>query len=194
MTQDFANSKRKHSATTRKPRRKRSTNSPPSRGTWFAAGMLTGAFSTGLLWLALQTPDRLLMSEDPAPSGGPASDGSETTAGSKQDELRFDFYTLLPQQRVEVDVDQADIDAARNSRNSDQYLLQAGSFRLEEDADQRRADLILLGLDVRIQETTNDNGRWYRVYIGPFDSRSKLAKARSLTAQEGIDTLLLRNR
>ena len=185
MTQDFASKKRKRPATTRKSRGKRRTTRPSSNGTWFAAGLLTGAFSTGLLWLALQQPD------GPPVSGDPAS-GGKTTSSDEQDGLRFDFYTLLPQQRVEVDVDQTDIDAARNNRNNDQYLLQAGSFRLEEDADRRRGTLILLGLDARIQEVDGDNGRWYRVYVGPFESRSKLAKARSLTAQQGIGTLLVK--
>jgi cell division protein FtsN len=99
---------------------------------------------------------------------------------------------LLPEQKVEVEVDPASIDAARNSPSSDQFLLQAGSFQLAEDADRRRGELVLLGLDSHVQKTSVDNGRWYRVYIGPFESRSKLAKARSVTAQQGIDTLLLK--
>ena len=43
-----------------------------------------------------------------------------------------------------------------------------------------------------MEETVGDNGRWFRVYLGPFESRSRLAKARSMTAQQGIDTLLLK--
>ena len=43
-----------------------------------------------------------------------------------------------------------------------------------------------------VEETTGSNGRWFRVYVGPFESRSKMAKARSLTASQDIDTLLLK--
>jgi cell division protein FtsN len=70
--------------------------------------------------------------------------------------------------------------------------LQAGSFRQREDADRRRAELLLLGLEPRVEEATGDNGRWYRVYLGPYDSRAKMARARSLTAGQDIDTLLLK--
>ena len=72
------------------------------------------------------------------------------------------------------------------------YLLQAGSFRQLEDADRRRAELLLLGLQPEIEETSGDNGRWFRVYLGPFDSRSTMSRARSLTAGQDIDTLVLK--
>ena len=74
------------------------------------------------------------------------------------------------------------------------YLLQAGSFKQQEDADRRRAELLLLGLEPRVEASSGDNGRWFRVYLGPFDSRSAMAKARSLTAAQDIDTLLLKRR
>ena len=75
---------------------------------------------------------------------------------------------------------------------AERYLLQAGSFRQRQDADARRAELLLLGLEPRIEEASGDNGRWYRVYLGPYDSKSNMARARSLTAAQGIDTLLLK--
>ena len=62
------------------------------------------------------------------------------------------------------------------------------------DADRRRAEMLLLGLEPRIEETNGSNGRWYRILVGPFETRSQLAKARSLTAQQGIDTLLLKQK
>ena len=50
----------------------------------------------------------------------------------------------------------------------------------------------MTGLDARVEETQGDNGRWFRVYIGPFDSRNGVSRARALTAQQGIDTLLMK--
>ena len=73
-----------------------------------------------------------------------------------------------------------------------QYVLQAGSFRASADADRRRGELALLGLEAAVEEINTDTGSWHRVYIGPFESRSAMAKARSLTAQSDIDTLLLK--
>jgi len=58
--------------------------------------------------------------------------------------------------------------------------------------DRRRGELALLGLEATIELTRGSNGVWYRVYLGPFESRSAMAKARSMTAQQSIDTLLMK--
>ena len=71
--------------------------------------------------------------------------------------------------------------------------LRAEDFAHREFLVQTRADmLILLGLEPRVEESNGGNGRWYRVYVGPFESRSKMAKARRLTTAENIETLLLK--
>ena len=184
MTQDFASKSRKTA-----PRKSAKKSSPKRNGNspwvWFFTGMLCGIFATALAWLGLQQPDEASYAASQPLAA--ATEGSDADQGP-----RFDFYTLLPEQKVEVEVDEAEIAAARSQRANDEYLLQAGSFKLAEDADRRRAELLLLGLEAHVEDTTGDNGRWFRVYIGPFESRSKLAKARSLTAQQGIDTLLLK--
>lgn len=192
MTQDFASSSRKSAGGKRKnPGNQRSgaktgKTSASSPGLWFSAGLLSGIFLCGLGWLASQQPDEAAV----AASAGQAIPTPNPDAAASGP--RFDFYTLLPGQKVEVEVDPASVAAARSSSGDDRYLLQAGSFKQAEDADRRRGELILLGLEAQVEEANGDNGRWYRVYIGPFESRSKLAKARSLTAQQGIDTLLLK--
>ena len=192
MTQDFASNNRTSSGNKRKSTGNKRTpaktpkSAAPSPGLWFSAGLLCGIFLCGLAWLATQQPDSAAL-EATSSQASPRPTTESTASGP-----RFDFYTLLPEQKVEVDIDPASIATARNSRANDQFLLQAGSFKQEEDADRRRGELILLGLNALVEETKGDNGRWFRVYIGPFESRSKLAKARSLTAQQGIDTLLLK--
>ena len=47
-----------------------------------------------------------------------------------------------------------------------QYVLQAGSFRASTDADRRRGELALLGLEAAVEEISTDTGSWHRVYIG----------------------------
>jgi len=192
VTQDFASNNRSGSGGKRKsPGNKRTpakAGKPAtiSPGLWFSAGLLCGVFICGLGWLAAQRPDTAAL-EAASGQASPQPAADSTSRGP-----RFDFYTLLPEQKVEVEIDPASIATARSNPSNDQYLLQAGSFKQEEDADRRRGELILLGLDAQVEKTSGDNGRWYRVYICPFESRSKLAKARSLTAQQGIDTLLLK--
>ncbi|MBT4521928.1 MAG: sporulation protein [Halieaceae bacterium] len=107
---------------------------------------------------------------------------------------RYDFYTLLPEQTIDIEVDPDEIPEhpPATGDKDEVYLLQAGSFKQREDADRRRAELLLLGLNPKVEQVTSDSGNWFRVYLGPFESRLSLNKARGLTASQNIDTLLLR--
>jgi cell division septation protein DedD len=188
VNKDFANSKRK-AAKAGKTRQANASTLAAARKesapwVWFVSGLLCGVFLSALSWLAFQAPDASKLAEE--------QDAGSPTPATSDPGPRFDFYTLLPEQTIRLDTDSTAAKPTPESRSEDQYLLQAGSFKQPEDADRRRGELLLLGLDAHVEEAEGDNGRWYRVYIGPFQSRSKLAKARSLTAQQGIDTLLLR--
>ena len=191
MAKDFA--KGKQSASRRQaPRRKKRQDSGSARG-WklYGAGVLTGVFLSFLAYLGTL----------PQPGDAPAEQ-TATTSPEPAPKPRFDFYTLLPEQEIDVDVEPAEVEPARDIGNpppgagsSEVYILQAGSFRQRADADRRRAELLLLGLEPSIRQGDGDNGRWYRVYLGPFETRSAMNRARGLTAAQDIDTLLLkRNR
>ncbi len=157
---------------------------PGSALRWYGAGVLTGLFLSFLLYLGTLPPTGAPQAQPPA--------GNETAAEAPP-KPRFDFYTLLPEQSIEEDVAPREQAQPRTaSQPQEYYLLQAGSFRQREDADRRRAELLLLGLEPRIEESNGDNGRWFRVYLGPFESRSKMSRARSLTAGQNIDTLVLK--
>ena len=151
---------------------------------WYGAGVITGVFLSFMVYLGTL----------PAEVATGESAASAEEAQEAAPRPRFDFYTLLPEQTIDVEVDPAEVTAPREgaSATREVYVLQAGSFRQREDADRRRAELLLLGLQPEIEETSGDNGRWFRVYLGPFDSRSKMSKARSLTAGQDIDTLVLK--
>ncbi len=183
MPQDYA--RKRKPAASKRPRAagRNSRGQAPSPRNWFFAGLGCGVFLSALVWLAAQQPELV---------NTVAAVGDRTLEEDSAPKPTFDFYTLLPEQQVEVDVEPPSAEQQSRRTPIDQYLLQAGSFQLAEDADRRRAQLILLGLEARVQETLGSNGRWFRVYIGPFESRSRLEKARSLTAQQGIDTLLLK--
>ena len=147
----------------------------------FIAGCLVGIAATvGLMRSSNESTDPIASPTPPPPS-------VEVAASP-----RFDFYTVLPNQALELnpDIEPADLEAGSQSRA--QYILQAGSFRQQSDADRRRGELALLGLEATVEPSDNDNGRWYRVYLGPFESRSEMARARTLTAQADMDTLLLK--
>lgn len=168
------------------PARKKasSNNSTSSPWRWYGSGLLSGFFLSFLLYMGT-LPQNVDNTSEAAPAVA-------EPAAATLPKPRFDFYTLLPEQRMEVDVDPAEVAQKRPTSSTETYVLQAGSFKQKDDADRRRAELLLLGLTPNIEEANGDNGHWYRVYLGPFASRSAMAKARGLTAAQNIDTLLLK--
>lgn len=108
----------------------------------------------------------------------------------KNSQVAFDFYEIL--KGKEVNVDDRVIEKTPEQKNII-YYLQAGSFKQASDADTLRAKLLLQGLSVSVEKTTNKNGQeWHRVVAGPFDTRSKLAKARGILASNEINSIVLK--
>jgi cell division protein FtsN len=194
VPQDFA--KRKKDTNTRKPavekmqaRRTTGNNEPSGKGfRLYFAGVLTGVFLSFLAYLGTLT--------------NPADPTLETGISPPAAEIpkpRFDFYTMLPKQTLDPEKEPDKVEPAADvskppAANSapEPLLLQAGSFRQREDAERRRAELLLLGLAAKVEETSNANGHWFRVYLGPFDSHESMTKARGLMANQNIESVLLK--
>ncbi len=181
MSHDFAN----------KPKPKGKTRKSTSRKSkvpgwvWLLTGIVTGLFIQFLVNLT---------QVDPAAAPKPKADNKPTADQKVESTTQFDFYTLLPEREVLVPVDKEE-QRPQEAAAKLQYILQAGSFRNGADADRLRAQLILLGLEARVDAVSVEGGDvWHRVQVGPFTSRSKLAKARSTLINEGIDTLLLKRK
>lgn len=147
----------------------------------FIVGVVAGAVmgAAGMLWLM----------RDNGPAK-PVPARIDATAEEEAARPRFDFYTVLPEEELQLAKPQAQ--EAQQIREAQQYILQAGSFRRPEDADRRKGELAFLGLESEVQRSENEHGVWYRIYIGPFDSRSDMTRARSLAEQADIDTLLIK--
>ena len=71
-------------------------------------------------------------------------------------------------------------------------MLQAGSFTLFEDADRRRAELALHGIESQIQRVSIDDRVFHRVRIGPTDDLDELNLLRSRLRAAQIDVLRIR--
>ena len=150
----------------------------------YFAGLLSGVFLCFLVYLATLPP-----ADAPAP-------GPEATAvasvPAEPPKPRFDFYTMLPQQTLDGPVEPAEVTTPPAGATEESYLLQAGSFRQREEADRRRAELLLLGLQPSVEESDSDTGHWFRVYLGPYNSHAEMTRARSLMAAQDVDSLLLK--
>ena len=182
MTHDYAKKNR--------PGKKAET--PPKRQipawVWLIFGIAIGVFISFLAFLADITPDPAT----PEPLTKRAVSDS-APADQQTNATRFDFYTLLPEREVIVPTDKDPVKS--EPREAVIYILQAGSFRKLADADRLRAQLILMGYETKVEAVSaKGDDLWHRVQIGPFNSRSALAKARSRLINKGIDTLLLRRK
>ena len=155
---------------------------------WLFTGVATGLFLAFLYHLAGLSPTpELSKGIIITSSGAPAQEKSST---------RFDFYTLLPDKEVvtpEAPTASKKSPSKATQLAPNQVIIQTGSFKSAQEADQRRAQLILLGMDAQIQAVELKPGEtWHRVQIGPFASASALSNTQSSLAQNRIEHIVLR--
>jgi cell division protein FtsN len=108
---------------------------------------------------------------------------------------RFDFYDMLPAFEMIIADDEPDVDIDVEPQAIDEpgiYLLQAGSFSTHNDADRRRAELALHGIESRVQRARVNNRDYYRVYVGPIDDLDELNVTRSRLRAAKIDVMRIR--
>lgn len=190
---------------TSSPRRRRKRQSPPG-WLWLLAGLAIGLFVALLLYLQ-QRPDKPVQAEVAVPPrqsqamterSQDARDVRKPTAKipPPPPKPRFDFYTILPEMEVPVPEDEITGKAREGVPQVEApgtYLLQAGSFRTREQADQLKAKLALLGLQSDIQTVTiNNKETWHRVRVGPFTDLKALNTARARLKENNLDAILLR--
>lgn len=190
MTQDFAKKKRSQSSSKSSPKKKTINRKRPTTKqkapawAWLIIGLLLAALITLLIYLA---------NKPAASETSQIGANTEITKQKKQKppQPRFDFYTILKDRKVEVVDRSAEIQAS--SPSNIHYFLQASSFRNKDDAESLRAKLLLINLPVNIEQKTNDSGSiWHRVIVGPFTSRSKMAKAQSTLASQNLRPLVIK--
>ena len=113
----------------------------------------------------------------------------------EQKESRFTFYDMLPNFEVVIPEQEPDVTADVEPRavvKPGLYILQAGSFTRFEDADRRRAELALQGIESTIQRVTIDDRTYHRVRIGPTDDLEELNVLRSRLRAAKIDAIRIR--
>jgi cell division protein FtsN len=74
------------------------------------------------------------------------------------------------------------------------YLLQAGAFKGQEDADGMKAKLALIGFEARIVTAEVNGVTFYRVRVGPYGQLDDMNKARTRLAENGIEASVVRQR
>lgn len=124
-----------------------------------------------------------------------AAPESTTEQNGAEEEPRFSFYSMLPSFEVVIPEEESDVRRDVEIEAVQQpgiYVLQAGSFRDSSDADRRRAEIALLGIESRIQRIEIDDRTYHRVRVGPIYDLDELNRVRAQLRGADIDVLRIR--
>lgn len=202
----------------RGPSKKKTSQRQVPGWVWMFTGLAAGLFVAFLFHLGKVQMSQGQQPQAPvAKNAAPKANKEAPASGAdkdKDDQPKFDFYAVLPKMEVIVpkgegengkagkkpapatankggsgNKNQAD-NAPVAGRHDSRYLLQAGSFRNQPDADRRRAELTLKGYEVSLQPVKLENGEtWHRVMIGPYDNVNALHRAQDKLVSAGVETL-----
>lgn len=129
------------------------------------------------------------------PSDTSAVPKDATTGTDAQGKPRFDFYTILPNTESPVTEQEIKKKETRTepSKSKETYYLQVGAFQTEQEADNMKAKLALLGLETIVQ-TANipDKGVLHRVRVGPFADLDQINKAKDELAKNGFNADMIK--
>jgi len=111
----------------------------------------------------------------------------------------FDFYQILPNMEVNVSEweaeDDGDIEeqADLGTENTGIYILQIGSFKQFDAADEIKAKLAFMGISAEIQRVViNGKDIRHRVRVGPYADSEKLSRIRSQLTENNLGYILLK--
>jgi cell division protein FtsN len=125
----------------------------------------------------------------PEVAAAPASAqaGEEDAAAATDAATSFDFYKMLPEQEVEVPPPSAARASAPSTLPQGEVVLQAGSFKSQDQAEKLRGRLAMYGVAARIQRFALEDETWYRVRIGPIATVEELDAVRAKLAEAEVD-------
>lgn len=141
----------------------------------FASALLIAGF-IWFLWFLNQQP------------AAPVTPVTDKTAQPrpKQDELPakpteepYQYIKELENKEVKVDV--------AEQQQSGPFQMQCGSFRQQQQAETLKAQIAFAGFSSEIRKTEGSAGIWYRVVLGPYESRRQALADRNRLRQHNIN-------
>ena len=96
----------------------------------------------------------------------------------------WDYIKSLPGYEVEVEV-------AEQQKSDKLYLLQCGSFRTRSQAEEMKAKIAFQGLEAQVRATTGSNGEWFRVIMGPLQTKRDAERAKHSLRKVNITTCMI---
>jgi cell division protein FtsN len=164
----------------------------------FVVGLALGLAVAVGVYLFDRRPAARLAQESPPMTRdeAPAAAKPAPASASQDAQTQFEFYEMLPKFEVVIPEQDGSAPAAGPGAGPVQkpgaYILQAGSFRNNADADRVRALIAMQGVESKIQKVTIDRDTWHRVRVGPITNLQQLEDTRSKLRNARIDALVIR--
>jgi cell division protein FtsN len=133
-------------------------------------------------------PDQAQPAQVQPKSKAAAAPGSEVDAPEEE----FDFYDDLTYEVVLPEERDVRRDQPAAVTQAGAYMIQAGSFASETDAQRRQQVLAKLGIEAAVQRVAIDADVRHRVRIGPISDLARLNAVRGQLRTADIDILLSR--
>ena len=187
-----------------KRRRRRSTQQKKTEypgWLWMMFGLAIGLSVAFAVYVKDREPETGVVAaqQDPASMQDTIDNNGEAAEAAAVAEAppktRFEFYDLLPAFEMIITDEEPDVDPDVEPQAIDEpgtYLLQAGAFSTHNDADRRRAELALNGIESRVQRARVNDRDYFRVYIGPIEDLDELNVTRSRLRAAKIDVMRIR--
>lgn len=142
-----------------------------------------------------EVPQITVHNRAPAAGEETATAAAAPTATREPPPPTFDFYQILPSQEVSMSEWEADAPAEGGAvapAADELLILQVGSFKTAEAADQIKAELALLGIQADVQRVViNGQDAVHRVRIGPFKDKQAFADTRQRLISNDLDFVVL---
>lgn len=127
----------------------------------------------------------------------PVADSNTDNKVAQLPEPQFDFYKILPNKEVNISewesVEEETEEQVAQQQQPIMYVLQVGSFKEFQAADEIKARLALMGVTADIQRVViNGQDVRHRVRIGPYKNSNQLQQAKDRLLANDLDFMLLK--
>lgn len=98
----------------------------------------------------------------------------------KPTEEPYQYIKELENKEVKVEITE--------QQASGPYQMQCGSFRAQQQAETMKAKIAFVGFASQIRRTEGSNGVWFRVVLGPYESKRQATADMNRLRQQSINT------
>ncbi|WP_254795706.1 SPOR domain-containing protein [Arsukibacterium indicum] len=143
--------------------------------------MLLGGFAWFLWYLKQQPADTVSTTPAVRQNTQQADKSGADDLPAKPVAEPYQYIKELENKEVQVEVD------TTGREPQGPFQMQCGSFRQADQAEAMRAQIAFAGFASAVRRTEGSNGVWYRVVLGPYDSKRQATADRNRLQQQNIN-------